>query len=110
MKISLEIGKIAEKKAVAYLQTQGFTLLDTNFYSHFGEIDIIAQKENILHFFEVKYSQKSDPIARISPQKLSKIIKTINYYMYKKNIDMDYQIDAILLDDTSIEIVPNLTW
>jgi len=62
-----------------------------------------------MHFFEVKYSKNYDPIERITPKKLDKIIKTIDFYMYKKNIDLDYQIDALLVNDFLIEIVENIS-
>ena len=49
----LSVGKEAEEKASLYLQKEGYTILERNFHSKFGEIDIIASKENQLHFFEV---------------------------------------------------------
>ena len=110
MKISLHVGLKAEDKATEYLFNNGYSILERNFHSRFGEIDIIALKEDILHFFEVKYSKNYDPIDRITPKKLQKIIKTIDYYMYKKDVDLDFQIDALLLSDTSIEIVENISY
>jgi len=58
----------------------------------------------------VKYSKNYDPIERITPSKLSKIVKTIDFYMYKKNIDLDYQVDALLVNDKLIEIVENISY
>ncbi len=110
MKISLEVGLQAEEKAVKYLEKQGYFVVERNFHSRFGEIDIIAQKDEILHFFEVKYSKNYDAITRITPQKLQKIIKTVNYYLMKKNPDYDYQIDALIVNETSIEIVENISF
>lgn len=110
MKISKEIGNEAEKKAVEYLKSLGYSILETNFHSRFGEIDIIAKKENNLHFIEVKYSKKSDPFERITPTKLTKIIKTIEFYMYRTNINFDYQIDAILICDESLKMVENISF
>ncbi len=110
MKISLHVGLKAEDKATEYLIDIGYSIFERNFHSRFGEIDIVASKNNILHFFEVKYSKKYDPIGRITPKKLQKIIKTIDYYMYKKDIDLDFQIDALLLSDTTIEIVENISY
>ncbi len=95
MKISLKIGLKAEDRAVEYLVSHNYSILDRNFHSRFGELDIVAKKDDILHFFEVKYSKEYDAITRITPKKLQKIIKTIDYYMYKKNIDLDFQIDAL---------------
>jgi putative endonuclease len=110
LKISKEIGSKAEVKAQEYLKNLEYTIVDTNFYSRFGEIDIIARKEDVLHFIEVKYSKRYLPHFRITPIKMDKIIKTIHYYMYTKKIDSDYQIDAILIEDTKIELVENISY
>ena len=70
-------GNIAEKEALLFLQERGFELVEQNFYSKFGEIDIIMQKDNIYHFIEVKSAPSYEvAIANITPQKLSRIIKT----------------------------------
>jgi len=109
LKISLRTGLEAEDKATEYLLHDGYSILERNFHSRFGEIDIIALKEDILHFFEVKYSKNYDAITRITPNKLQKIIKTIDYYMLKKDINLDYQIDALIVNDKLIEIVENIS-
>lgn len=107
--MGLKEGLEAEDRASCYLQQIGFKILERNFHSKFGEIDIVASKEGILHFFEVKFSQKSDPILRIIPSKMAKIIKTIGYYFLTKHIYCDYQIDAILVTPEKIEIIHNIT-
>ncbi|HIP46762.1 MAG TPA: YraN family protein [Campylobacterales bacterium] len=100
-------GNIAEDKAVSFLQDGGFKIIDRNYYSRFGEIDIIASKEDVLHFIEVK-SGDYDPIYQITPQKISKIIKTANIYMQKKKIDCDYCFDAVIVTE-EIEFIENIT-
>ena len=110
MKISLYVGLKAETRAVEYLKKHGYSIVDRNFHSRFGEIDIVAKKDDILHFFEVKYSKTYDAIERITPRKLQKIIKTIDYYIYKKSIDVDFQIDALIVNDKLIEIVENISY
>ena len=47
-------GNIAEEKACSFLYDNGFIIIEQNFYSRFGEIDIIAVKNEVLHFVEVK--------------------------------------------------------
>ncbi|MGE4511988.1 MAG: YraN family protein, partial [Sulfurimonadaceae bacterium] len=47
-------GNEAETLACTFLFDAGFSVLERNFYSRFGEIDIIAFKEDVLHFIEVK--------------------------------------------------------
>lgn len=47
-------GFIGEKIAQSYLCKNGYEILEINFYSKKGEIDIIAQKNNCIVFVEVK--------------------------------------------------------
>jgi len=108
--MSLKEGKEAEEKASSYLKKEGYTILARNFYSKFGEIDIIALKDHIVHFCEVKFSQKYDPITRITPSKMNKIIKTIHYYLLTHPNTGDYQIDAILVTSEDIEIIKNISY
>lgn len=108
--MSLNDGKKAEEKASSHLEKLGYSILACNFHSKFGEIDIIAKKEGIIHFCEVKFSQNYDPIFRITPSKLQKIIKTIRYYFLLNPSSCDYQIDAILVNKETIEIIKNISY
>ena len=108
--MSLREGKEAEEKASLYLQRNGYEILVQNFHSKFGEIDIVAKKEGILHFCEVKFSKVSDPILRITPSKMNKIIKTIGYFFLTKRMSCDYEIDAILVTPEKIEMVKNISY
>lgn len=47
-------GSIGEKTAQYYLQGKGYIILQTNFYTKMGEIDIIAEKDTYIIFVEVK--------------------------------------------------------
>ncbi len=48
------IGNIGESAASTFLERKGFTLVERNYRKKWGELDIIATKESVLHFFEVK--------------------------------------------------------
>ncbi len=50
----LEIGRLGEELACRILWRNGFRILERNFNGHRGEIDIIAEKKQCLHFIEVK--------------------------------------------------------
>ncbi len=108
--MSLMEGKEAEENASLYLQKLGYHIVTRNFHSKFGEIDIIALKDNVLHFCEVKFSKKYDPVTRITPSKMTKLIKTINYYFLKNPSSLDYQMDAILVTPENIEIIKNISY
>ena len=47
-------GIIGEKIAQGYLINKGYKIIETNFYTKRGEIDIIAHKDNSIIFIEVK--------------------------------------------------------
>ena len=94
------IGKYGEEIAKNFLIKNKFEILKMNYrYSRVAEIDIIATKNNILHFIEVKTRRQEffgSPLEAITPNKLKQIYSCALQYMsnskkrYKK-----YQIDAI---------------
>jgi len=103
-------GNIAEDKAAVFLQKQGFFIVERNFYSRFGEIDIITIKDNIYHFIEVKSADSYEvAILNITPKKLSKITKTIESYLKKNSINEAYCIDAVIVTLDSIDLIENIT-
>jgi len=103
-------GNIAEAKAVEFLYENGFSIIEQNFYSRFGEIDIIALKDDILHFIEVKSGfDYESAVQNITPQKVSKLIKTLQLYMKKNSLSADFVLDAIVVTPDNVEIVENIT-
>ena len=80
---SSTLGKKAEDYASRFLLQNGYKIIDRNFRSRFGEIDIIALKDDVLVFVEVKarWSTKFGlPEEAVTPQKLWKIGRTGEYY------------------------------
>lgn len=103
-------GNIAEERACSFLYDNGFTILEQNFYSRFGEIDIIATKENVLHFIEVKSGEDYElAIQNITKSKLSKLLKTGDVYMKKNNFDGDFEYDAVVVTPHEVLHVENIT-
>jgi len=103
-------GNIAEERASLFLEKEGFVIVERNFYSRFGEIDIIATKENVLHFVEVKSGQNYElAIQNITPSKIKKLIKTANVYMKKSALDVTFVLDALTVTPEGIELIENIT-
>ena len=103
-------GDKAEARAVAFLQQEGFVVVETNFYSRFGEIDIIASKEGVLHFVEVKSAlEYENAINNITPSKLQKIIKTAQVYLKKNTLDVEYTFDAVIVTPYETEFIEDIT-
>lgn len=109
--MSREKGDFAEKRAIDFLQTQNYQIIEQNFYAKkLGEIDIIAKKDNIYHFCEVKSSSDYESaINNITPSKLSKIKRSVSYYIQVKDINCAYCIDAIIVTENEIELIENIT-
>ena len=107
--MSREKGNLAENKAVKFLCENNFTILDRNYYSRFGEIDIIAFKDNVIHFIEVK-SGKGEPIYRVTSKKLSKIQKTSLLYLNQKKLNFDFCYDVIEIKEDEINFIENISF
>lgn len=85
--------------AAKYLKEKGYKVRIMNFYCNYGEIDIIAELENIIIFIEVKTRTNllcGHPIEGINHNKKIHMKKTAKYYLYKNKIyNLDIRFDAI---------------
>lgn len=106
-----KFGDQSETLATSYLEQNGFVILERNFFAKkLGEIDIIAQKDDALHFIEVKSGKSDfDPIYNITPSKLRKIINSAHYYLKTKKLDMPFSIDALIIRYNEVEFIDNVT-
>ncbi len=103
-------GDIAEDKAYIFLIKNDFEVFERNFYTRFGEIDLIAIKDGVLHFVEVKSSISFESaINNISKKKIDRIIASIHVYMKEKKLDLPFCLDAIIITDGSLEFIENFT-
>lgn len=103
-------GNIAEDKACSFLLENGYSIVERNYYSRFGEIDIIAYKDEVVYFVEVKSAIDYElAVQNITPRKLSRLIKTADTYIKKNAIKRLYQYDAILITPNNIEHLQNIT-
>lgn len=87
------IGNLYEDIAADYLKDNGFEILERNYKCKIGEIDIIALKDNIIRFIEIKYRKNSDygyPIQAISKKKQIKIMKTAQWFIAERKISEDF--------------------
>jgi len=92
-------GNKGESIARDFLIQQGYTIVDTNWSTRFGELDIIAHKDEVTVFVEVKtrHSKNTESaFASITPTKREKMIKAVYQYIHEKDLDeINWRIDAI---------------
>ncbi|MBP4141283.1 YraN family protein [Flavobacterium sp. I-SCBP12n] len=95
-----ELGKLGEEMAVEFLTKEGYTILETNWTFQKAEIDIIAQKENILAIVEVKTRSSLDfglPQDFVKPKKIQLLVKAVDAFVNQKNIDLEVRFDIIAI-------------
>lgn len=80
----LEFGKEAEKAAVDFLKVKGYRILERNYRTRFGEIDIIARDKDAICFVEVKARHSlnlGSPEEAVFTRKQKQISKAAIYYL-----------------------------
>jgi putative endonuclease len=101
-----DVGNQNEKLAQEFLIKNGYTILDKNFLTKFGEIDIIAKKGNVLVFVEVRsksYTYFGKPFETINKSKIQKIIKTAQIFISKNYLsEYDVRFDVISIEKEKI--------
>jgi putative endonuclease len=99
-KNSKDYGAEGENHASNYLKTQGYQILERNWRFKKLEIDIIAKKNNLLVFVEVKTRKNStfgEPEIFVTRKKQSFLIAAANEYIMKKNLDNEARFDIIAI-------------
>ncbi len=103
-------GDYFEDKAVEFLSSNGYSIIQRNFYAKkLGEIDIVALKDDVYHFVEVKSGDSFEAVYNITPSKLHKLLRSIEYYLKVKKLDVTYCVDAIIFAGEELEMLENIT-
>lgn len=105
---NIKIGKIGEKIAKDLLFKKNYKILEQNFYTHWGEIDIIAKKDKKVSFIEVKTRtgfKKGHPYDAVTSKKIKHLMRPIRLYLLQNN----YKDCKLSLDIISIMLNEDLT-
>ena len=123
MKVSHnKLGEIGEQAVANHFKRKGYVLRGTNYRKKWGEIDLILEKEGIIHFVEVKtVSSRSSvshetwlPEENVSYHKLDKLFRTIETWILEFSYEGEWQLDvaAVWLDTEkgtgSIKVIENI--
>ena len=90
-----KIGDQGEDEAAKYLVEKGYKIIERNYSCRFGEIDIIAQKNEDLVFIEVKTRKNNyfgEPQEAVDYRKLDRINMTMDYFISNFKVDDKYNI------------------
>lgn len=81
-----ETGQLGERLAAAYFEARGYDILHKNWRCRNWEIDLIATREKMLHFIEVKTVRSltfGHPEERVSKKKLRYLIDAAEEFLYR---------------------------
>jgi putative endonuclease len=115
MASSTQIGQRYEAFANSYLQKKGLKLLDQNYHSRFGEIDLIMFDQQVLCFIEVKFRKSNafgGAASAIPAAKQQKIIKTAQCYIAATPAiaQKPMRFDALIIQLESSLSALNIEW
>jgi len=97
----IRIGKYGEKIAAEFLARQGLKLLGKNYYTRYGEIDLIASSGDEILFVEVKTRTSNEfgyPEDAVDWIKVMHLNKAINIYLADKKIEKFWRLDVISVE------------
>ena len=92
------LGSWGESVAADYLRKKRYSVLECNYKTRYGEIDVIAKKKNTVVFVEVKMRKSADfAQARefVDYYKQKRLISSAEYWIAVNDLDMQYRFDVI---------------
>jgi len=95
-----ELGKKGEQLAIDYLIKNEYQVLEVNYRFLKAEVDIIAQKENVLAVVEVKTRATDyfrNPQDFVNPKKVKLLLSAIDHYVVERNLDVEVRFDIIAI-------------
>ena len=111
----IETGRLGEDAACVFLAKNGYTVLQRNFRTSLGEIDIIAQEKDVLCFIEVKTRTRGSygaPQEAVDSRKQRQIAKVALLYLKTKHLlDHNARFDVVWVmrsqDPPEIGVIKN---
>jgi len=95
-----ELGKKGEQLAVDFLIKNDYAIIERNYRFDKAEVDIIAQKKEILAIIEVKTRSTGafgNPQDFLKPKQIQRIVKAVNEYVIENRLDVEVRFDIIAI-------------
>ncbi len=100
------LGSQGEKTAVMHLKKEHYRIVETNYSCRYGEIDIVAKKDKVLVFVEVKSRADMSfgaPSEAVTPKKQQKIITAAKNYIAERGVtDTPMRFDVVEVLDKKV--------
>ena len=111
-KTARELGKWGEDLAKSFLEEKGYQVIFQNVFTEYGEIDLVAKRNDQIHFVEVKTRRTKDfgnPEEAITQSKLGHMIESAEAFLqthaeYEGSWQIDVLAIQVMTQDSSPEI------
>ncbi len=108
-----EKGRKGEEVAAEFLIKHGIEIIEKNYHTKFGEIDLIGFDKSTIIFIEVKLRNNDNfgtPVEAVTQTKLKRIYKSALLYISEHKSDYDYRFDVIAIRKDNISRCYHLEW
>ena len=101
------LGRLGEDEAARHLKSKGYTILERNYGTKQGEIDLVAFRDGVLAFVEVRAQTEpsvTDPLETITRRKRRRVIQAARAYASQHHLDrqdvsLRFDVIAVLFDE-----------
>jgi putative endonuclease len=103
-----DLGELGEEMAADYLRRNGYEILERNWKFAKAEIDIIAQRDNIVAAIEVKTRSGNHfglPQDFVDKKKIGLLILAINQYVEMHDVTHEVRFDIIAIQRTESDFI-----
>jgi len=102
-----KLGNFGEDLATSFLKRKGYRIIDRNFRTKFGEIDIICEKQGKIVFVEVRTKSNDTfgiPEESINARKKQKLALMADFYLTAKKLwEKPYSLDGVFIEEKNGE-------
>ncbi|MCI0439435.1 MAG: YraN family protein [Chloroflexi bacterium] len=111
------LGKRGEQLARRHIEASGYLVLEANYRTRHGEIDLVAEKDGVLAFVEVRTRRGGSfgtPEESVTPEKQAHLVAAAQEYLQARQLeDREWRIDLVAVEMDSrgrllrVEIIEN---
>lgn len=109
-----EIGKLGEDIAVKFFESQNIKIIKRNYFTKFGEIDLIGFENKTIIFIEVKLRYSSGfgvPYESVNQKKLDRLRKSALMFLSENNYgEIDCRFDVLSLQYIPVDESFKVEW
>jgi putative endonuclease len=106
----LKVGFIGEQRAVKMLKKAGYTIVERNFKCPFGEVDIIAKKDDVVAFVEVKARSSIEygtPSQAVDFRRQKRYLNCAKFYFSGRAVDYVVRFDVVEVYKKEVNHIEN---